>query len=70
MAAGVPVVVTPRCHAGATNPVCGGDGGGETLRRHGALFGGDLPAHKARIKLALALEETSDSERLRAYFGD
>lgn len=66
--AGVPVVVTSRCHAGATRPVYGASGGGETLRQHGVLFGGDLPAHKARIKLALALEETSDHESLREYF--
>jgi len=67
--ADIPVVVTSRCHAGATNPVYGADGGGETLRRHGAIFGGDLPAHKARIKLALALAETTDPDRLREYFG-
>lgn len=66
--AGVPVVVTSRCHAGATHPVYGGSGGGETLRQHGVLFGGDLPAHKARIKLALALEETPDQESLHEYF--
>ncbi|ELY65527.1 asparaginase [Natrinema versiforme] len=53
--AGVPVVVTSRCHAGAVAPVYGTGGGGRTLRAHGALFGGDLPAHKARIKLMLAL---------------
>lgn len=70
VADGVPVIVTTRCHAGATNPVYGGDGGGETLRRHGALFGGALPAHKARIKLALALGETSEREQLRQYFED
>lgn len=53
--AGVPVVVTSRCHAGAVAPVYGTAGGGETLHRHGAIDGDDLPAHKARVKLMLAL---------------
>lgn len=64
----IPVVVTSRCVAGATAPVYGGPGGGESLREHGAIFGGDLPAHKARIKLLLALEETSDETEIREYF--
>lgn len=53
--AGVPVVVTSRCHAGGVAAVYGG-GGGYTLERYGALLAGDLPAAKARIKLLLALE--------------
>ncbi len=57
---GVPVVVSSRCVAGATTPVYGGDGGGETLRKHGVGFAGELPAQKARIKLMLAISETSD----------
>lgn len=65
---GVPVVVTSRCLAGATAPVYGAAGGGETLRGHGAIFGGDLPAHKARIKLLLALEASADPAAVRTYF--
>lgn len=56
LAAGVPVVVASRCHEGATAPLYGGDGGGTTLDELGVLWGGDLPAWKARIKLAVALE--------------
>ena len=66
---GVPVVVTSRCHAGSTTAVYGGAGGGETLRHDGAIFADDLPAHKARLKLTLALETTTDIEKLRPYFG-
>ncbi len=54
IAAGVPVVVTSRCHAGGVAAVYGG-GGGYTLERHGAVFAGDLSAAKARIKLLCAL---------------
>ena len=52
--AGVPVVVTSRCHAGGVAAVYGG-GGGYTLERNGAVLGGDLSAPKARVKLLVAL---------------
>jgi L-asparaginase len=54
--AGVPVVITSRCVGGTTAPVYGGPGGGETLRSHGVIDGGDLSAQKARLKLALVLK--------------
>lgn len=53
--AGVPVVVASRCGAGGVAPVYGTPGGGATLADHGAISGGDLPAQKARLTLALAL---------------
>lgn len=62
---GVSVVVASRCLGGATRAVYGGGGGGETLRQHGVGFAGDLPAQKARIKLALALDQADDP---LAYF--
>lgn len=65
---GVPVVVTSRCLAGPTAPVYGTPGGGRTLRDHGAIFAGDLPAQKARLKLLVALEVTTDLAELREYF--
>ena len=68
IAGGVPVVVTSRCLAGPTVPVYGTPGGGQTLRDHGAIFAGDLPAHKARLKLLVALEATSDLAELRECF--
>ncbi|WP_247729648.1 asparaginase [Halovivax limisalsi] len=52
---GIPVVVTSRCLAGRTSPVYGGDGGGQALRDHGAIFAGDLAAGKARLRLSLAI---------------
>ncbi|NHX36455.1 MULTISPECIES: asparaginase [Halolamina] len=58
--AGVPVVIASRCHEGATAPLYGGDGGGTTLDGLGVLWAGDLPAWKARIKLAVALAAGDD----------
>lgn len=64
----IPVVVTSRTHSGPVAPIYG-NGGGATLQQHGALSGDDLPDHKARIKLMLALEETDNMNELRDIFG-
>ena len=68
--ANVPVVVTSRCRGGRVAPVYGTPGGGETLRSHGVIGGGDLPPHKARLKLLLLIEEfgTDDLDALREAF--
>lgn len=65
---GVPIVVASRCLAGRTSPVYGGEGGGRTLHDHGAILAGDLPAHKARLRLALALDADDDTEAVRGAF--
>ncbi|WP_227375940.1 asparaginase [Haladaptatus halobius] len=67
---GIPVVVTSRCIAGRTAPIYGGVGGGAKLREYGAMFEGDLPAQKARLKLTLALSEHDDLESIQALFED
>jgi L-asparaginase len=64
----VPVVVSSRCHAGPTDQVYGTRGGGVTLRDHGALFSGDLPTSKARVKLVLALSAGIEGDELAALF--
>ncbi|WP_265109531.1 asparaginase [Halosolutus halophilus] len=70
--AGVPVVLTSRCHAGATAGLYGGPGGAKTLLEAGAIAGGDLPPWKARIRAALAVSTTdtgtSVTERVRVAF--
>lgn len=66
--AGVPVVVASRCQGGSTAPVYGTDGGSKTLVDHGALQAGDLPAHKARLKLALALAAVEQRADVAEYF--
>jgi len=68
VADGMPVVVASRCHAGATAPVYGTDGGGRTLVDNGAVQAGDLSAHKARLKLALALADVADPLAAADYF--
>jgi L-asparaginase len=65
---GIPVVVASRCHAGSTEPVYGTDGGGQTLVDNGAVHAGDLPAHKARLKLVLALAAVEDPLAAAEYF--
>ncbi|UPM45066.1 asparaginase [Halocatena salina] len=66
---GVPVVITSRCLGGAVEPVYGTPGGGETLRSHGVIEGGDLPAYKARLKLMLLIAERDrDLDALREAF--
>jgi len=60
--AGVPVVVTSRCRAGQVVPVYGGAGGGSVLSEAGSVHVGPLPAHKARLTLALALSANPDAD--------
>lgn len=62
------VVVCSRCQEGFVTPVYGGSGGGETLDAHGALFAADLPAHKARLTLTLALSAYDDRAGIREVF--
>jgi L-asparaginase len=65
---GRPVVVTSRCAQGRVTPAYGYEGGGQTLREMGVIFGQDLPGQKARIKLMVALGVSSDVGDIRAMF--
>ena len=65
---GIPVVITSRCPRGRVLDTYAYDGGGRQLTRLGALLGGMLPSHKARIKLMLALGADWDHEQLRGSF--
>lgn len=64
----VPVVVVSRCMRGRVLDTYGYSGGGHELRQMGAILGGYLPGHKARIKLMLALGLTKDLEQIRGIF--
>ena len=68
VAAGVTVVVASRCGRGPTAPRYGYEGGGVTLQDAGAIFAGDLPAPKARIKLMVLLGAASSAEAIRESF--
>ena len=64
----VPVVVVSRCPEGRVSPAYGYQGGGETLRQMGVLFGGDLPGPKARIRLMVALGAAGGRDGVATYF--
>jgi L-asparaginase len=66
--AGVAVVIASRCWTGRTVPIYGGPGGGVTLRDLGVVGAGDLPAHKARLGLMVALGLTRDLDGVRDWF--
>ncbi|HET7488850.1 MAG TPA: asparaginase domain-containing protein [Acidimicrobiales bacterium] len=68
LAAGVPVVVASRCATGAVAPVYGGPGGLHELAALGCIPAGDLPAHKARLALWVALGADDRPEAVRAWF--
>jgi L-asparaginase len=68
LAARVPVVVVSRCAEGRVAPVYGYEGGGQMLRELGVVLAPGLPGQKARIKLMVALGQTSDPDTLRALF--
>jgi L-asparaginase len=64
----IPIVLVSRCAEGRVAPLYGYAGGGLQLREWGLIFGGDLPGHKARIKLMVALGVTSDPAALERIF--
>ena len=68
----VPVIVATRVHDGRALPVYGFKGGGNTLRKAGAVFAGDLTPDKARILTLIALptgkEARKDQAALQAVF--
>ena len=68
IAKGVPVIVATKVYDGRALPVYGFKGGGNTLRKAGAVFAGDLTPDKARILTLIALPTTKDRAALQALF--
>jgi len=66
--AGLPVVITSRCPRGRVLDTYAYEGAGRQLRKMGAILGGMLPSHKARIKLMLELGAGYSVERIRKSF--
>ncbi|MFI5174666.1 MAG: asparaginase [Terriglobia bacterium] len=64
----LPVVICSRSVRGRVLDTYGYEGAGKQARRLGAIFGGNLPGQKARIKLILALGKTSSIEDIRNIF--
>lgn len=67
-ARGIVVVVATRCFAGELWDPYGYQGAHRDLKRMGAIFSHDLPGHKARLKLMLALANLEGTAEIRRYF--
>lgn len=64
----IPVVITSRCPRGRVLDTYAYEGAGRQLRKMGAIPGGMLPGHKARMKLMLALGAGWSVEQIRESF--
>ncbi|GAA0369519.1 asparaginase [Bacillus horti] len=64
----IPIVLVSRSFNGIVEGVYGYEGGGKQLQELGVIFSNGLNGQKARIKLMVALEETNDIQKLKAYF--
>lgn len=65
---GKPVVLVSRCYNGYVQDLYGYEGGGHHLGQMGVVFSNGLNGQKARIKLLVSLENTSEAEKIKAYF--
>jgi L-asparaginase len=65
---GIPVVITTRCPRGRVLDTYAYEGAGRQLRRMGAILGGLLPSHKARIKLMVMLGASCSVNQVRESF--
>jgi L-asparaginase len=68
IAANIPVVLVSRCFNGIAQDVYGYAGGGKELKEKGVIFSNGLNGQKARIKLMVALSQTSDMNELELIF--
>jgi len=68
ISAGIPVVVTSRCPRGRVLDTYAYEGAGRQLKKMGAILGGMLPSHKARIKLMLLLGAGRTNDEIRESF--
>jgi L-asparaginase len=64
----VVVVVTTRCRSGVVSAVYGSEGGGRVLDQMDVIFESFLSAHKARLKLLVALTAYEDVDEIKKAF--
>lgn len=64
----IPIVLVSRCHQGIVQPTYGYEGGGKQLKEMGVIFTNGLTGPKARIKLLIALEQSTDLFFLKRTF--
>lgn len=67
---GIPVLLVSRCPMGETLDIYSYPGAGKHLHNLGVIFTDFLNGQKARIKLMLALGNTTDERELKKLFGD
>lgn len=65
---GVPIVLVSRCFNGIVQDIYGYEGGGKHLKELGMIFSNGLNGQKARLKLLVALENTTDHNELQEMF--
>ncbi len=70
LAAGTRVAATTRAVSGNMWDMYGYEGAFRDLQRRGVLFAHDLPGHKARLKLMVALGNRLSPDRMVEYFGE
>ncbi|MFS0672693.1 asparaginase [Ornithinibacillus sp. 179-J 7C1 HS] len=68
LADNIPIVLVSRSFRGAVQPTYAYEGGGKKLKEMGIIFTNGLTGPKARIKLLIALENTTDIHELRKIF--
>lgn len=64
----IPVILVSRCYRGIVQPTYGYDGGGKQLKDMGIIFANGLTGPKARLKLLIMLETTTNLEALKETF--
>lgn len=66
----IPIILVSRCYQGTVQPTYAYSGGGRQLNEIGVIFANGLTGPKARIKLLLALEQTTNMEELSKLFSE
>ncbi|GAE35901.1 L-asparaginase [Halalkalibacter akibai JCM 9157] len=64
----IPIVLVSRCFNGIVQDVYAYEGGGRMLKDRGVIFTNGLNGQKARLKLMVVLEQTSDQQKLQELF--
>lgn len=64
----IPVLITSRCPKGRVLDSYGYEGGGHHLKQLGAVFTENLSSQKARIRLMLALGQSSSLDEIKSLF--
>ena len=66
--ANIPVVLVSRCFNGVVQDTYAYEGGGRLLKEKGVIFTNGLNGQKARLKLMVVLEQTTDRSILQEWF--